>query len=75
MVYPTEMIPTPSPVPEILGRDKREEKEKEKKSLVPDLLSAAWDEVKVGLKGGSVPVDRRIDTLCANENFSMPAEF
>ena len=47
MVPPMEMIPTPSPV--------------------PDLLSVAWDEVKDGPKGGSVPVDRSIDVLCANK--------
>jgi hypothetical protein len=35
---------------------------------VPDLLAATWDEVKDGPKGGSV--DRSIDVLGANKNFS-----
>ena len=47
MVPPTEMIPTISPV--------------------PDLLSATWDDVKDGPKGGSI--DRGIDVIGKNRNF------
>lgn len=44
-------------------------------SPVQNLLSETWNEVKDGPKGSSVPVDRGIDGLCANENFSRPVRF